>query len=143
MHQQSISWHLLNFSSYISRNFGMPIASIFSYFSYKFLWVQFKFHFHHYHLSFLCCASIFFDQFIFSFLKYHIDLCLGGKEAEKLNPLLLTCELRNRCAVINEQQTWKVMWLITHLHVHLLFTHKFVNWRPLSMMLILYPITHS
>ena len=79
----SVSWHLLGFSSCITRVSGMSAVSTFSCFFCKFLYVQFKFHFCHYHISFLFCSSIIVYQFPLLFVKYPMVLCLGGKEEAK------------------------------------------------------------
>lgn len=78
-----LSWHLLSFSSCISRVSRMSAVSTFSCFFCKFLYVQFKFHFCHYHFSFLFCCSIIVYQFPILFVKYPMVLCLGGKETAK------------------------------------------------------------
>lgn len=66
-----INWHLLNFSSYIYRVSEMSTVSTFpqsALSSINFMYVQFKFLFHHYHVSFFAVFSLF-TNFLFQLLN--------------------------------------------------------------------------
>lgn len=62
-------------------------------------------------LVFSALSFFFFCQFLLliHFIKYHIILSLGDMEATQLHLLPSVCALSNRCTVINQPQTLKVV----------------------------------